>query len=218
MAAGKSFAQNRVQRAALFAGGLFVAVLVVSVAARSSGRRGHTAPAAVEEESKLHLEDFTRVNIEGGRETWQVKARDAKYYSKEDVTHVSDAEVTGPRDKGGRAEKGEKLDPVKIYANKARLSMDGDAMRRADLEGDVRVVLDRATTMRTEAATYDSESRLITAPGLVHIIGDGYTTDGTGMEMAVDTNIMKLLSDVESAFTGTSMPSALKSGSLGGRP
>ena len=190
--------KNAFQVAALLVGGTFLAFIIANIVARSISKHStalvgakagvvDSAAGAVQELSKLHLQEFYRVQLENGRQTWEVRAKDAKFFSQDNVTYVTDAEVRIHRGKNSN---------VVIRSRAARLFMEGDNLKRADLEGDVVVVFDESLTVKTQVASYNAAQRVVTAPGPVDIQTQGFETSAVGMEAHVDDQSVKLLSKV----------------------
>lgn len=202
---------NRWQLSFAGAGVAFVVFLALSVGYRSgmrssSGPLGSAlapgqAPVKGDEPSKLHVEEFFRVQVQQGRETCEVRAHDAKYYAQDNVTFVTSAEVKVFR---------RKKKPVLISADSARLYLEGDTMKHVNLQGNVRVEIENSAVLKTDMADYDADTQYVSAPGFVTISGPGYETSGSGMEMQVDADTVTLLKDVKSRYEqGAALPSAL---------
>lgn len=187
-----------IQLFSLAAGGVFLLFLFLSAMLRggnsgalkvisNSKEQSEEASVVVEKPSKLHLQEFYRVQVKKGKQVWEVRAKDAKYYAGENVTYVTDADVTVHRPKS---------EPVNLKSRSAKLYLEGDSLKKAVLEGEVTVVIEDSVTMITDLADYNSEDRVVIAPGKVVITGEGFETTGIGMEMQVDADIVKLLNDV----------------------
>jgi LPS export ABC transporter protein LptC len=174
---------------------LFLAVFGGLVAVRSQSRKsvlsfGGGSAGAIEAAlngSGLQLKDFHRVQLKHGNLVWEIRARGANYFASENVTQVTDAEVTIHRPKQA---------PVVLTARAAKLYMNGDSLGRADLEGDITLRSEGSPDVMTENATYNVETRIVSAPGLVSIRGTGYRIESIGLEMSVDTQVITLLRDV----------------------
>ena len=200
---------QRLQRSFLLFAGGFLALLLLSVVLSSKSRTSKLLGGSMSEDpaisrpedSKLHLQEFSRTQIKDGRQTSQVKGKDAKYFSKEDVTYIKEATVRVFRNNAA---------PVDLHALSAKLYMDGEKLLRADLEGNVTASSQSGATLHTELATYSADEKLITAPGPVKIDGTGYTIEGVGMDMIVEADLISIHEQVRSRFEqGSSVPSIL---------
>ena len=195
-----------VQRASLLAGALFLAFLmfsaVISSKSKSQGKVFTPSPTEVTtkvESSQLVLQDFFRIMLKRGKKSMEVKASSGKFLPQEAITYLTDAEVKVQRDTGG---------PVTFRSKNARLFMDGEQVNRADLEGTVVVEFENGPKILSELASYDAQLQQIRIPGAVSISGQGYTVDGDGMEVELDTEIIRIARDVRSKFEGNAkMPS-----------
>jgi len=141
--------------------------------------------------TELHLQDFHRVEVKDGRPVWEIKAKDAKYYADQGLTHVTDAEVIIFERRGS---------PISLKAKVAKLFLKSSALEKAELEGNIVVTRGKQVSVHTNLASYYAKSGKIVAPGPVKIKGTGYVIRGIGMEMFLDKEDIKLLSSVESGF------------------
>lgn len=194
-----------VQRSLMVIGIAFFLYLAVLAAINSRGRSSlanvnilsSTGEQAVishregDDVSKLRIQDFHRLEVKGGRPVWEIRARDANYFHLQAVTHVNDANVTVYR---------VKQKPVQLRADSARLAINGTALTGATLEGHVAVEIDGSMSAEAQLAEYEAATRLIKAPDLVNIHGEGYMVTGEGMEMQIDTENILLRRNVKSRF------------------
>ena len=199
-------AQNKAQQVFLAVASMFLLFLLMNILSSSKGRDSVVAASLRDSSSdtsqsshKLHLQDFHRMVVKNGSAEWEIVARDAKYFAAENVTQVSDSTVTVYRP-------GEL--PVIIKSNAAKILLDSESLKRADLEGNVRVNFEKGNWLRTEVAYYDADNRVIVAPQDVTIEGVGYEINGVGLRLNVDTNVMQLLDSVDSQF----VPNAAEEG------
>ena len=192
-------------------GAIFLLYLVISAAGRSSVRQGKSilgaaSPETIREtlnqgdQSKLQLQTFYRVQIERGKQLWEIRATDAKYFPEQDITFVSDATIKIERKSG---------DHMTIKSRSARLHLKGENLLRADLEGNVIVEDERQNVVHSELAAYDAEQRMVTIPGAARVDGPGYFIDAIGLDMAVDSDQIHFLKDVKSKFERGATPPAI---------
>ena len=181
---------------------LFAGYLVFCVLISSADRKSLLSASALSSDnpifgmepgigSRLQLKDFHRVEVKDGRTVWEVRAKEAKYYAGDSVSHVDDAMV-----KIYRADNSS----VHLSSNSARLHLEGTALGRAELEGNVTVLVDNSMRIYTDFAVYDSGVREINAPGHVEIKGEGYAVKGSGLDVAIDKDVLHLSEDVNSMF------------------
>ena len=150
--------------------------------------------------SKLTLEDFHRVEVKHGRTVWEVRAKDAKYYPQDFVTHVNSAELTIFR---------EKQDDVVVKSDAAKLYMGGATLSRAVLDGNIHIAGDNGLQVKTQAAEFDAAAKVFSADGSVNISGTGYEVNGQGFRYAVESGLLTFARDVHCRFdSGAKMPNS----------
>lgn len=145
-----------------------------------------------QEDSGLFLQDFHRVEVRDGKPVWEVKAKSAKYFQNEDLALVNDLALVVYK---------AKEPSVRIQANAAKLYLNTDALKRAELEGSIVVDLDQTLQVRTETATYRKDKNSVVAPGAVKIIGKGYEISGGKMRVSLENQIVELGDGVQSVFS-----------------
>jgi LPS export ABC transporter protein LptC len=133
------------------------------------------------------IQDFRRVQVRDGRKEWEIAAREARYFDEEQRVLVREPMVrlylTDGRVVGIRGDEGVVL-------------LDGRELRSVDLTGAIEVTL-AEYTVRTAAAHYDRGADTIRAPGGVEISGGELDARGTGMEVDVRTQKLRLLDEVQ---------------------
>jgi LPS export ABC transporter protein LptC len=206
MKQGSSFVRSLkhlslVQKTALIIGGSFLLFLMLSsYSGIKSSTKSFNTDSHLESEqpSELVLQDFSRIMLRKGKRSLEVKAKSGRYLPTERVTYLSEAIVKVQRENG---------EPVIIRAKNARLFMDGEQVKQADLEGAVEVEFSKGVLLKTELANFDSELQLIRAPGAAVIEGNGFRMAGDGMEAEVEKEVVKLLREVKSRFErGAELP------------
>ena len=185
---------------------LYVAAMGSVVVSRSGSRRsvieasgalgvGSAATAAAKESagngSQVQMQDFHRVEIKAGKPVWEVRARDAKYFPQEMVTHVNEASLVVFR---------QEESPVTIESRAARLNLAGQSLHHASLEGAVSIKVGESFALTTEVADYDVTDRRVVAPGEARIEGKGFEVEGSGLTYDVDTETLTIARDVRCTF------------------
>jgi len=143
--------------------------------------------------SKLHLQDFHRVEVKNGARVWEVMAKDAKYYADDAITHVNDASVVIYR--SGQSS-------IELSSKAARLYLDDKSrgVDRVHLEGETKVTINQSLHVESELATYDSKGSVVTVPGEALVSGDGFEIHGRGLAFDVVSEQISINSDVHSIF------------------
>lgn len=189
-------------------GGLlsFVLFLFISLVSRSQNRSSILGPTAVftaaqgdqsvatnvqDASSKLHLQEFHRVEVKDGRPVWEVRASEAKHFPEDNLIHVNQAALTVYR-------RGES--PIEVRSKAARLLANGASLTKAVLEGEIAVHVDESVEISTDLATFDVAEQVITAPEHVVIKGPGYQIQGDGLRFLVDSKQFEFSRNVQSEF------------------
>jgi LPS export ABC transporter protein LptC len=195
----------------------FLVVLMFTVVIRSNTRRsvlseGRITDSAAafadleETGTRIHLQDFHRVEVKDGRPVWEVRAKDAQYFAQERVTHINDSSVIVYR---------RDHSSVRINAASAKLYMTEESIERAELEGNVVVDLGESVTVTTDMAVYQARTRQIMAPGRVSIEGNGYEVKGARLSLDLDSQLVTLSERVTSRFAPRAeLPVSLGAGSV----
>jgi len=193
------------QKIAALVGGSFLLFVVVSstLASRSKSKGAVFTPSQLEVESKVQssqllLQDFSRIMLKHGKKSLEVKAVSGKFLPQDSITYLTQADVKVQRENG-------KI--VKFKSRNARLFMDGDQVRRADLEGEVIVEFEEGIKLLSELASYDADTQQIRVPDHAIILGTAYRIEGDGLEADIDSEVIRILRDVKSKFEkGAVMP------------
>ena len=101
-----------------------------------------------------HIRSFRRVKVEKGRTLWEITARDAQYFDKQDEIVVREPQMTFYLADGQRR--------AHVSGSEGRLVLAGRELRSLTLRGDVTVKLDDLE-VQTGEATYDRARDLITS-------------------------------------------------------
>ena len=144
-----------------------------------------------QDEIKLQFNDFHRVQIEKGKLTWDIKAKDAKYYPKDNVSYVNEPELVVQR---------EDQNPLNLKSKAAKLFLAKQKLKNVELEGDVHFFIKDEISAKTDFVAYEAESKHISSERQVIVEGEGFQVSGTGFLMEVDEKRVSFLSNVKSRF------------------
>jgi LPS export ABC transporter protein LptC len=133
------------------------------------------------------IQNFRRVKVKDGRTVWEITAADAQYYSEQDEIVVREPRLTLFFEDGRRQ--------AHVTGAEGRLTLAGRELRTVTLRGGVDVTLDDLA-VRTDEATYDRETDLITSSAVVTIRGKTLDVRARGMEVAVGPQRVRLMDDV----------------------
>lgn len=136
------------------------------------------------------IQDFHRVKIDNGRKVWEVSAREAQYLEGEELV-VVEAPVLEVFLRDGRA--------VGLRGANGKIYLKERELERVELVGDIEVQLGEYA-LHTDAAHYEAENGVITAPGEVRIAGKDFEVHGEHMEVKVADQQMTLFAGVQTTL------------------
>jgi|GEM_PF-5718566 len=184
----------------LVVGCLFIIFLIVAMIYRSSDRRsvmstevgkGDTSETPSGLGSVVHIQDFHRVEVKDGIPQWEVWARDARYFTREGISHLDDVLMIVYRRDGSR---------LRLEAKAARVSLVDGAIKQVEVHGDVKVSLPGNALINCQDATFEQATNLVEAPGDVRVDGEGYVIHSVGMRADLATKEVSFLGSVKSRF------------------
>ncbi len=141
----------------------------------------------------IHLQDFYRTELKGTEKKWEIKASDAQHDMSKGLTRVQGAEVTIYRNDGNVT-----IDSITttIFSDKDKK----DKVKKLDAEGNVRVRNNSGMTITSNIATFSDTLNEISTPAYVKIEGNGYEISGVGLTYNIATDVVRVLSLVDSRF------------------
>ena len=184
--------QSRLLAAGILASFLLLSAWFLVTKRPDTKKSGATPSVSVSLNSdggpKVVLGNFERSETKNGKLVWEVKADRGEYITNDNTANLTQVFLTLYKNSGEK---------VTIASKEAKLYLDGSALKKADLNGDIVVTLDDETTIRTEIATYNKEEDKVTAPGAVNIEGKRYKVKGTGLVAHVRSKEFSLNGRVE---------------------
>lgn len=139
--------------------------------------------------SEVILNRFHRSEVKDGKKLWEVQAQQGRYLPESASIELTSAHLSVYQKSG---------ETVTLQAQKATLYLSGQELVRAETSGGVKVDRDGKVTLETERATYMRNDNIVQAPGFVQIKSDTLNVSGTGLEVNLDTEEIKLNSEVSS--------------------
>ncbi|MBX7137805.1 MAG: LPS export ABC transporter periplasmic protein LptC [Oligoflexia bacterium] len=150
-----------------------IATLPASTPAPDSGNAG--APSIV-------LRDFQRSESRDGKKLWEVKAEGGLYYPASSSAELTKAHLWFYR---------ERDNTVLLDADQAVLFLEGAALKKAELRGNIKVEYNSKAELHTASASYDKELDQVTAPGQVQITSE--LLDITGESLTADLKTQQII-------------------------
>jgi LPS export ABC transporter protein LptC len=164
---------------------------VVSTGVNSGMSQSGALSEQVTSVSKVQLEEFHRVEVKHGKPIWEIRAKDAKYYPQDFVTHVNGAQLTIFR---------EKHQDVHVNSEAAKLYLGTGTLVRAVLDGNIEIAVEDGLQVKTQSAEFDAAHKIFTASGDVEISGKGFQVRGKNFRYAVDSGLLSFAEDVHCVF------------------
>src|SRR5437016_4249167 len=121
--------------------------------------------------SLLHAHNFHWTEMKAGNRQWELTARDASYSDDKTSLLLNDADLAMSSEDG-------KL--VRVKAPLARLALDGNHVKRADLSGGTRIAYGDFV-LTTDHAVFLPDEDQVSAPGAVTLEGEGMKATGIGL-------------------------------------
>ncbi len=173
---------------ALFGSIALGAILIVTiwvVKHRTSGRKLVSA-AGLLPTSLLHARNFHWTQMKGETNQWVLAAKDASYSNDKTSVTLKEATVSLTTEDGKH---------VKLTAPRAVITLDGNHVKRAALDGGI-VAVYGDYTVTTDQAEFTPDDDRLQAPGAVKIEGQGLTVTGVGLTGHPKTETFELLNEV----------------------
>ena len=156
--------------------------LIDELAAESSG-----------EDTVQRMTEFRRVKMQDGKKVWEIVAHQARYFADKNEIIIEAPEVSLYLDDG---------EAIALRCQEGTIHLDGNSqdLRHIELRGDVEITMgDIAFT--TEEAIYDRHKNTISSSGLIYIVGRGFTVEGRGYTVAIDTKQLILQAEVQTTVS-----------------
>jgi LPS export ABC transporter protein LptC len=157
----------------------------------SSNEKASISNLPTQDDSKLQLQDFHRVEMKNGKPIWEVRAQEARFFPAQSLTYVNGANVVFYREDGSL---------VKLKASSARLLINGENFSSAELDGEIEVLIEPSLILKTDVANFNADKDMIIAPGVISIVGDGYEINGEDFELKISEQAFTLKKNVKSKF------------------
>ncbi|MBX7144529.1 MAG: LPS export ABC transporter periplasmic protein LptC [Oligoflexia bacterium] len=142
-------------------------------------------------DSKFVLNEFHRSEVRDGKKMWEIFGTQGQLVSEQNLVRVSNPHVILYKDKG---------DVVDIKATSADVKLDGSAIGKATLSGNVIVSYNSANTLTTEELVYDRASGRVTSEQRVRVSGDLIEVEGDELRGNLNEKEFTLLKNVRSTL------------------
>jgi LPS export ABC transporter protein LptC len=173
---------------ALFGSAALAVILIVTiwVVKHRTPEQKLASAAGLLPTALLHARNFHWTQMKGEASQWVLTAKDASYSADRTTVTLKEASVSMTSKEGKQ---------VSLKAPAASLTMDGNHVKRAELDGGI-VAKYGDYTLTTDQAVFTPDNDELDAPGAVKIEGAGLVVTGVGMSGHPKTETFELLKEV----------------------
>ena len=151
-----------------------------------------STPDATAETMVQRMTEFRRVKMQDGKKVWEIVARQAHYFADTNAVVIDTPEISLYFSDG---------EAVALRCQEGTVHLNGESdLLHIDLRGNLEIQMG-AISLKTNQATYDHQKNTISSDGVMHIVGQGFTLEGKGYTVAVDTKQLTLKAEVYTTVT-----------------
>ncbi len=151
-----------------------------------------STPDVTEETMVQRMTEFRRVKMQDGKKVWEIVARQARYFADTNAVVIDTPEVSLYFSDG---------EAVALRCQEGTVHLNGESdLLHIDLRGNLEIQIG-AISLKTDQATYDRQKNTISSDGVIYVVGQGFTLEGKGYTVAVDTKQLTLKAEVYTTVT-----------------
>ena len=151
-----------------------------------------STPEATEETLVQRMTEFRRVKMQDDKKVWEIVARQARYFADTNAVVIDTPEVSLYFSDG---------QALALRCQEGTVHLDGESdLLHIELWGNLEIQMGDIS-LKTDRATYDRRQNTISSDGLIHVVGQGFTLEGKGYTVAVDTKQLTLNTEVYTTVT-----------------
>ena len=151
-----------------------------------------STPDAAEETLVQRMTEFRRVKMQDGKKVWEIVARQARYFADTNAVVIDTPEVSLYFGDG---------EALALRCQEGTVHLDGESeLLHIELRGSLEIQMGDIA-LKTDQATYDRQKNTISSDGVIHVVGQGFTLEGKGYTVAVDTKQLTLNTEVYTTVT-----------------
>lgn len=151
-----------------------------------------STPDVTEETMVQRMTEFRRVKMQDGKKVWEIVARQARYFADTNAVVIDTPEVSLYFSDG---------EAVALRCQEGTVHLNGESdLLHIDLRGNLEIQMG-AVSLKTDQATYDRQKNTISSDGVIYVVGQGFTLEGKGYTVAVDTKQLTLKAEVYTTVT-----------------
>ena len=197
-------ASRVLQRVFLGVGVCFCTFVLIASVSRSVNRNSLTATLKEvnssnaqgssdqnEAGSLVRIRDFMRSQVKDGVLKWKVEAKEARYFTKDGISQLTNPSVRIYRPDGSI---------VHLQSSAAKLVLNNGELVRAEFEGSLRLALSNQLALSAEQGIYRGKTNILHAFGNVLILGPSYRTKGAELEVDLTKKFLTVNHGVKSKY------------------
>ena len=151
-----------------------------------------STPEATEETLVQRMTEFRRVKMQDDKKVWEIVARQARYFADTNAVVIDTPEVSLYFSDG---------QALALRCQEGTVHLDGESdLLHIELRGNLEIQMGDIS-LKTDRATYDRQQNTISSDGVIHVVGQGFTLEGKGYTVAVDTKQLTLNTEVYTTVT-----------------
>lgn len=151
-----------------------------------------STPEATEETLVQRMTEFRRVKMQDDKKVWEIVARQARYFADTNAVVIDTPEVSLYFSDG---------QALALRCQEGTVHLDGESdLLHIELRGNLEIQMGDIS-LKTDRATYDRRQNTISSDGVIHVVGQGFTLEGKGYTVAVDTKQLILNTEVYTTVT-----------------
>lgn len=151
-----------------------------------------STPEATEETLVQRMTEFRRVKMQDDKKVWEIVARQARYFADTNAVVIDTPEVSLYFSDG---------QALALRCQEGTVHLDGESdLLHIELRGNLEIQMGDIS-LKTDRATYDRRQNTISSDGVIHVVGQGFTLEGKGYTVAVDTKQLTLNTEVYTTVT-----------------
>jgi len=135
----------------------------------------------------LHIKDFRRSKVEGGRKIWEITGEEAVYLKENKEALIQAPRLTFYHESG---------EPIEVSGEQGRIFLSGRVIEKIQLKGRVEIHY-QGFVFKTAEITYIQKQDLVVSQSTVAMKGDGLELEGVGAEISLKNGTIKLQNKVK---------------------
>lgn len=149
-------------------------------------------PAVASSGGDQRMQNFRRIKMRDGKKIWEISATQARFFEDRRELLVDAPTMSLYLDSG---------DVIALQCREGRIILGQDMQEvvRMQLSGDLEMRVG-AFSLKTQTALYDSAQNTVSAPDVVHIVGQDLSVEARGYQITVNEKRLTLHGEVHTTL------------------